>query len=162
MHCLLVVFPAPPSILVMISSLPSACSCGVGLQGHRPSESSQFMCPHPGGYKIQHGQLRPFPQATAGPIMLVSALLSLLTLTHNPAHVSVQSAKVCLDFLLIWTLCCTLSFQAPGLVSADMTYTINEFGAGTAADPAEWHPKVQHYCLGSLVIGLERTIINIT
>ncbi|KAA6421813.1 MAG: hypothetical protein FRX49_08132 [Trebouxia sp. A1-2] len=43
-------------------------------EGHRPSESRQYMCPHPGGYKIQQGQLRPFPQATAGPIMLVSDL----------------------------------------------------------------------------------------
>ncbi|DBB07742.1 TPA: hypothetical protein ACH3X3_009162 [Trebouxia sp. C0006] len=43
-------------------------------EGQGPSESSHYMCPHPGGYKIQHGQLRPFPQATAGPIMLVSDL----------------------------------------------------------------------------------------
>lgn len=61
------------------------------------------MCPHPGGYKIQQGQLRPFPQATAGPIMLVTAPYHCCTLTHNPARVSVQSAKGCFDCLLMCT-----------------------------------------------------------
>ena len=42
-----------------------------------------------------------------------------------------------------------------------MTYTVNVFGAGTTADPAERHPKVQCYCLGSVVIGLEQTISNV-
>lgn len=43
------------------------------MQVDRPSGASSYVCPHPGGYKVQHGQLRPFPQAAAGPIMLVSA-----------------------------------------------------------------------------------------
>ena len=45
------------------------------LQVDRPSGGGSYVCPHPGGYKVQHGEVRPFPQATAGPIMLVSAVM---------------------------------------------------------------------------------------
>ena len=44
----------------------------VSLQVDKPGSGGAYLCPHPGGYKIQHGQLRPFPQAAAGPMMLVS------------------------------------------------------------------------------------------
>ena len=42
------------------------------LQVDKPGGGEAYLCPHPGGYRIQHGQLRPFPQAAAGPMMLVS------------------------------------------------------------------------------------------
>lgn len=45
------------------------------LQVDQPGRGGPYLCPHPGGYTLQHGQLRPFRQATAGPIMLVSLTL---------------------------------------------------------------------------------------
>ena len=48
------------------------------LQEDRPGSGAAYLCPHPGGYRMQHGQLRPFPQAAAGPIMLVIRDLSVL------------------------------------------------------------------------------------
>ena len=45
------------------------------LQADKPSSGGSYMCPHPGGFKVEHGQLRAFPQAVAGPIMLVSSCL---------------------------------------------------------------------------------------
>lgn len=42
-----------------------------GLQVDKPGSGTAYLCPHPGGYKIQHGQLRPFPETAAGPVMLV-------------------------------------------------------------------------------------------
>ena len=41
------------------------------MQVDRPSNGGSYKLSQPGGYKVQHGQLRPFPQATTGPIMLV-------------------------------------------------------------------------------------------
>lgn len=55
------------------AQLEFVISSGSG-QVDKPSHGNAYLCPHPGGYKIQHGQLRPFPQACAGPMMLVSDL----------------------------------------------------------------------------------------
>ena len=44
----------------------------VAVQVDKPLGAEAYVCPHVGGYKLQEGQLEPFPQALAGPIMLVS------------------------------------------------------------------------------------------
>ena len=46
--------------------------CACWLQVDKPVGAEAYICPHVGGYKLQGGQVQPFPQATAGPIMLVS------------------------------------------------------------------------------------------
>ena len=56
------------------------------LQEDRPGSGAAYLCPHPGGYRIQNGQLRPFPQAAAGPIMLVSCYLSVLAAASFLMH----------------------------------------------------------------------------
>jgi hypothetical protein len=45
-----------------------------GSKQDRPLGGSTYRCPHPGGYKLLRGSLRPFPQATQAPLMLVSDL----------------------------------------------------------------------------------------
>lgn len=42
------------------------------VQVDKPTGADAYKSPHVGGYKLQGGQLLTFPQATAGPIMLVS------------------------------------------------------------------------------------------
>jgi hypothetical protein len=39
----------------------------------RPPSGGSYSCPVPGGYKLQHGRLQPFPNAWAPPSMLVRA-----------------------------------------------------------------------------------------
>ncbi|KAL4457961.1 hypothetical protein ABPG75_012826 [Micractinium tetrahymenae] len=45
-----------------------------GRHEDRPWGGSTYRCQHPGGYKLRSGGLRPFPQATRPPMMLVSDL----------------------------------------------------------------------------------------
>lgn len=42
-----------------------------GQQEDRPWGGAAYRCQHPGGYKLRSGSLRPFPQATRPPMMLV-------------------------------------------------------------------------------------------
>ena len=37
----------------------------------RPHGGGTYVCPSPGGYKLQQGRLQPFPNARAPPVMLV-------------------------------------------------------------------------------------------
>lgn len=49
-----------------------------------PARHEQFYtCPHPGGFKLQGGQLRPFRQATDAPYMLVADLDGTMVETNN-------------------------------------------------------------------------------
>lgn len=40
----------------------------------RRLNGNNYICPVVGGYKLQRGELKPFPRACQGPIMLVSGL----------------------------------------------------------------------------------------
>jgi sucrose-6F-phosphate phosphohydrolase len=48
-------------------------SAGGGGEDRAPGGAA-YVCPHPGGYKLAGGALRPFPRAAAPPVMLVADL----------------------------------------------------------------------------------------
>ena len=65
-------------ILMLSGSAVAALTNAWCMQMDKPVGAEAYTCPHVGGYKLQGGQLLPFPQATAGPIMLVSPFFLLL------------------------------------------------------------------------------------
>lgn len=48
---------------------------GITEQKDRGPRKTSYVCPQPGGYKLQAGQLRPFTRAMQPPVMLVSRLM---------------------------------------------------------------------------------------
>lgn len=75
-------------IPVLSNSAVAALTNAWYMQIDKPVGAEAYTCPHVGGYKLQGGQLLPFPQATAGPIMLVSPFFPLLQVfsTHLSLH----------------------------------------------------------------------------
>lgn len=76
------VVPATGDLSQGMPQLEFEVSGGAGSSDvDRPAGGSSYRVECPGGFKLQHGRLRPFPRARAAASMLVRVLLSSL---HSP------------------------------------------------------------------------------
>ena len=67
----------------------------------RPFGGGMYELPAPGGYKLSHGTIRPYPQACQAPMMLVrcGACPSTAVCEHSGAHVPISQHQQLLDFV---------------------------------------------------------------
>lgn len=96
------------------------------LQEDRPSGGSTYLCPSVGAFKLRHGQLRPFPQPTAAPTMLVRChpcspwpprcgLTTHANGLHSSTELSYVAASCFLNLSLCSLLCCGHCTASPAL-----------------------------------------------
>lgn len=79
-----------------IASLEFVPQTADGTSEDRPygnSAEGRYLCPHPGGYKLQRGKLKPFAQSCRPPVMLVSDLDG--TLVGEGADADAMTASFC-------------------------------------------------------------------
>ena len=66
------VIPASGDVTEGTPQLEFFVSSGSGDEVDKPAGGDSYRCNVPGGFKLQHGRLRPFPRARAAPTMLAS------------------------------------------------------------------------------------------
>ena len=64
------VIPARGDVAEGTPQLEFYVSNGSGEEVDKPAWGDTYRCSCPGGFKLQHGRLRPFPRARAAPTML--------------------------------------------------------------------------------------------
>ncbi len=70
------VIPASGDVTEGTPQLDFFVSSGSGTEVDKPAWGDSYRCNCPGGFKLQHGRLRPFPRARAAPTMLASPLIA--------------------------------------------------------------------------------------